>query len=113
MHALGQIFDNFEHRILQIRVKLTPDRQVDGAASCQGVEVHGLAGGEFLPRLMEVETNKVTDLVTFDVNNLNGVPSSDHKSSPFSCRNHYVFSLGHVPSSFWVSMVLPLFPGEV
>jgi hypothetical protein len=70
---------------------------VDGAAPGERIEVYGLTGGEFLPRLMQVKTNEVTDLVTFNVDNLDRVSSSDHKSSPFSGRNHYMFSLGHGP----------------
>ncbi len=88
MHALGQIFDNLKHGVLQIGVELTPDRQVDGAAPCQGVEVHGLTRGEFLPRLMQVETNEVTDLVSLDVNDLDRLTPSDYKRSSFSSGNH-------------------------
>jgi hypothetical protein len=88
MYAPGQILDNLKHGVLEIGVELALDRQVDGAATRQGVKVHGLTSGEFLSRLMQVETNEVTDLVSLDINDLDNLTPSDYKRSPFSSGNH-------------------------
>jgi len=88
MYALSQIFDNLKHRVLEIGVELAPDRQVDGTAPYQGVEVHGLTCGEFLSRLMQVETNEVADLMPLDVNDLDCLTPSDYKRSSFGSGNY-------------------------
>src|SRR5262249_4603968 len=54
---------------------------------------------------MEIETNKVADLMSLDVNNLDRLTSTHYKRGPFSSGNHYVSSLRHSTSLLWRLLV--------
>ena len=107
MDAFGHIFDDLEHGVLQIGVELALDRQVNGTVARQGIEVHGLTRGELLPRLVQVETNEVADLVAFDVNDLTISPRRTTNAAPSVAGINRCFLSGIVLSSFGVSLGLP------
>src|SRR5712692_7791577 len=83
MHSFGQILDNLKYGVLQVGVEFTPNRQVDRTTTGKGVEVHRLSRGELFPKLVEIEASEVADLMTLDVDDLNGLPPPDNKRCPF------------------------------